>query len=123
MAQYGDVPVGDAPLAQAKEPLKPRIPEVTAGIDVNVSRQPKRRYEYKHIRFDYKGRGITQEINLLDIDGQRVRGWMSNQEVPTLPEMLNALGKDGWEMVSHVVNQDNKADGVTFHYYNFKREL
>ena len=25
-------------------------------------------YEYKHIRLDYKGRGITQEINLLDID-------------------------------------------------------
>ena len=24
-------------------------------------------YEYKHIRLDYKGRSITQEINLLDI--------------------------------------------------------
>ena len=23
-------------------------------------------WEYKHIRLDYKGRGITQEINLLD---------------------------------------------------------
>lgn len=27
------------------------------------------RWEYKHIRLDYKGRGITQEINLLDVDG------------------------------------------------------
>ena len=31
-----------------------------------------KRFEYKSIRLDYKGRGITQEINLLDIDGERV---------------------------------------------------
>ena len=53
----------------------------------------------------------------------RVRGWDSSKDVPTLPEMCNALGKDGWEMVSHVVNQDNVANGTTFHYYNFKRPL
>ena len=50
-------------------------------------------WEYKHIRFDYKGRGITMEINLLDIDGERVKGW-GGREVPTLPEMLTALGAD-----------------------------
>ena len=37
-----------------------------------------KRWDYKHIRLDYKGRGITQEINLLDIDGERVRGWSDN---------------------------------------------
>ena len=79
------------------------------------------RWEYKHIRLDYKGRGITQEINILDIDGRRIRDWGSSKEVPTLPEMFASLGDDGWEMVSHVVNQDNTANGVTFHYYNFKR--
>ena len=47
----------------------------------------------------------------------------SDNDVPTLPEMFEALGKDGWEMVSHVVNQDNQTNGVTFHYYNFKRPL
>ena len=78
-------------------------------------------WEYKLIRFDFKGRGITQEINLLDIDGVRVRGWDSTNEVPTLPEMMRALGADGWEMVSHVVNQDNVTNGVTFHYYTLKR--
>jgi|TARA_B100000161_G_C33245621_1_gene279043 hypothetical protein len=81
-----------------------------------------KRWEYKHIRLDYKGRGITQEINLLDIDGERIRGWQG-KEVPSLPEMLAALGEDGWEMVSHMVNQDNTANGVTWHYYNFKREI
>jgi hypothetical protein len=80
------------------------------------------RWEYKQIRLDYKGRGITQEINILDIDGQRIRGWgAASTEVPTLPEMISNLGDDGWEMISHVVNQDNSANGVTFHYYNFKR--
>ncbi len=78
-------------------------------------------WEYKHIRLDYKGRGITMEINLLDIDGERIRGWGGGNEVPTLPEMLQALGADGWEMVTHVINQDNTANGATFHYYNFKR--
>ena len=68
-----------------------------------------------------KRRGITQEINLLDIDGERVRGWSSVLDVPTLPEMLSALGKDGWEMVSHMVNQDGQANGVTFHYLYFKK--
>ncbi len=83
------------------------------------------RWDYKHIRLDYKGRGITQEINLLDIDGERVRGWSDNfssKEVPSLPEILNKLGDDGWEMISHVVNQDLAANGTTMHYYNFKRE-
>ena len=80
-------------------------------------------WEYKHIRLDYKGRGITQEINLLDIDGERIRGWGSSNEVPTLPEMFQALGKDGWEMVSHAVNQDMQTNGTTFHYYIFKRAL
>ena len=84
-----------------------------------------KRWDYKHLRLDYKGRGITQEINLLDIDGDRVRGWtdnFSNKEVPSLPEILCKLGDDGWEMISHVVNQDLAANGTTMHYYNFKRE-
>ena len=83
-----------------------------------------KRYEYKHIRLDYKGRGITQEINLLDIDGERIKGWFNKTNyVPTLPEMFKSLGQDGWELISHVVNQDIKNNGVTLHYYNFKREL
>ena len=55
-------------------------------------------WQYKHIRLDYKGRGITQEINLFDLDCERIRGWESGKEAPTLPEMFEALGKDGWEL-------------------------
>ena len=44
------------------------------------------------------------------------------KEVPTLPELFERLGDDGWEMISHVVNQDLAPNGTTMHYYNFKRE-
>ena len=94
-------------------------------FDKKLSEGRIKQWDYKHIRLDYKGRGITQEINILDIDGERLRGWSDNfssNEVPTLPELFERLGNEGWEMISHVVNQDLKANGTTMHYYNFKRE-
>ena len=100
-------------------PPPPPPPLTSRGSSANG--QITTRWEYKLLRLDYKGRGITQEINILDVDGQRVRGWGAATEVPTLPEMLAILGDDGWELVSHVANQDNKGNGVTFHYYTFKR--
>jgi hypothetical protein len=51
--------------------------------------QQMQRWECKHIRLDYKGRGITQEFNLLDVDGQRFSGWGSSQVVSTLPKILS----------------------------------
>ena len=79
-------------------------------------------WEYKNIRFDFLGRGITQEFNILDVDGERMKGWfVGGLQVTTLPEMMNALGGEGWEMVSHVVNQDNQQNNVTLHYMTFKR--
>jgi len=79
-------------------------------------------WEYKSIRFDYLGRGITQEFNILDIDGKRVEGWwFTNTNVKTLPDLLQLLGAAGWEMVSHQVNQDLQNNNITLHYMNFKR--
>ena len=51
-------------------------------------------WEYKHVRLNYKGRGITQEINILDIDGERLRGWSDNfssNEIPTLAKWVRSL--------------------------------
>ena len=79
-------------------------------------------WEYKNIRFDFLGRGITQEFNILDVDGERKKGWfVGGLSVTTLPEMMNALGGEGWELVSHVVNQDLQTNNVTLHYMSFKR--
>ena len=114
--------------AEAKKRKEEMIAKQKADRDALLNAMEAKgikRWDYKHLRLDYKGRGITQEINLLDIDGERVRGWSDNfssKEVPTLPEILNKLGDDGWEMISHVVNQDLAANGTTMHYYNFKRE-
>jgi len=82
------------------------------------------KWEYKHVRFDYVGRGITQEFNILDVDGQRLKGWFGgkdNRKVTMLPELLTFFGEEGWELVNHVVNQDGRGDAVTFHYMTFKR--
>ncbi len=112
--------------AQAeREALIEKKKEEEAAFLNTLKEKGIKRWDYKHLRLDYKGRGITQEINLLDIDGERVRGWSDNfssKEVPSLPEILNKLGDDGWEMISHVVNQDIAQNGTTMHYYNFKRE-
>jgi len=79
-------------------------------------------WEYKTIRFDYLGRGITQEFNLLDMDGKRVEGWwFSDTKVKTLPDLLQLLGAAGWEAVSYTVNQDVQKNNVTLHYMLFKR--
>ena len=114
--------------AEAKKRKEEMIAKQKADRDALLNAMEAKgikRWDYKHLRLDYKGRGITQEINLLDIDGERIRGWSDNfssKDVPTLPEILNKLGDDGWEMISHVVNQDLAANGTTMHYYNFKRE-
>ena len=50
-------------------------------------------------------------------------GWFISWLVMNVNANFEALGKDGWEMVSHVVNQDMQTNGTTFHYYNFKREI
>ena len=67
-------------------------------------------WEYLSIRFDYRGRGITQ-FNLMDVNGQCLTGWMSGsgQAAKTLPEFMELAGEDGWELVSHTINQDMQA--------------
>lgn len=81
------------------------------------------KWEYLSVRFDFKGRGITQEFNLLDINGERVKGWAGSKGgfATTLPDFFKTAGEDGWELVSHVVNQDNQNNLVTLHYLTFKR--
>ena len=76
------------------------------------------RWEYLSIRFDFEGRGITQEFNLLDRDGERLKGWTDErgQVAETLPELLELLGNDGWELATHVIHSDED-----LHYMHFKR--
>jgi len=41
-------------------------------------------WRYKHIRLNYRGRGITQEIDVLDVDGERLTGWADSKTMPTV---------------------------------------
>ena len=60
-------------------------------------------WEYLSVKFNYKGLGIKEEFTLLDIDGERVSGyWSHDEEAPeNLPKLLDLLGADGWELVTH----------------------
>jgi hypothetical protein len=81
------------------------------------------RWEYLSVRFDYVGRGITQDFNLLDINGERKMSWTgaNRESFTTLPEFLRLVGAEGWELVSHAVNQDLEDNSLTWHYMHFKR--
>ena len=74
------------------------------------------KWEYLNIRYDFLGRGITQEFQKLDINGKR-----QNFTKSTLPELLNDLGQEGWELVCHSSLDDGQTNLVTWHYLFFKR--
>ncbi len=80
-------------------------------------------WEYLWVRFNYRGRGVTQEFNLLGVNGQRLTGWTSEskQEIKTLPELLRLSDEDGWEMMSRTINQDMQVNGVAWRYVQLKR--
>lgn len=104
------------------EILKTRLELQSLQAAAPAQEDDRRPWEYKNIRFDFIGRGITQEFNLLDVDGERKKGWwVGGMAIKTLPNMMNALGGEGWELISHVVNQDNQHNMVTLHYMTFKR--
>ena len=112
----------DEERALVLESLQAAAPAAAAPPQVIYTAPAVTNWEYKNIRFDFLGRGITQEFNILDVDGERMKGWfIGGLQVTNLPEMMNALGAEGWEIVSHVVNQDNQQNNVTLHYMTFKR--
>lgn len=79
-------------------------------------------WEYLSVRFNFKGRGVTQEFNLLDSGGERLEQWASERgsAAETLPELLVLAGEDGWELATHTVHE-SQLSGETWHYMHFKR--
>ena len=75
-------------------------------------------WDYLSIRFTYKGRGITKEFALLDVDGERVSGYSEkDEEAPSsLPELLALVGADGWELATHAFSETSG-----MHHMHFKR--
>ena len=84
-------------------------------------------WEYKNIRFQFLGRGRTQEFQTLDVDGAKVMGQITgrNRGMLRLPELMNALGAEGWELLSHTLTNDHhdrhREDKNSLHTMIFKR--
>ena len=75
-------------------------------------------WEYLSVRFSFEGRGVTQEFSFFDQNGERLKGWTDSrgQVAGTLPEFLEGVGSDGWELATHAVHSD-----MGWHYMHFKR--
>ena len=94
-----------------------------------VSENPE---EFLFVRFDFVGRGRTQELNLLDISGYRLITWGKESTDPlrckwTLSQLLDEIGMRGWSLLTHQTEQSSGGQGavglgaVTFHYMTFRR--
>ncbi len=81
------------------------------------------KWEYLSVRFDFVGRGITKEFDVLDVDGERLHGWSTKNKrvAETLPEFLDIVGEDGWELVTHSIAEGRRGDNLEWHYMTFKR--
>lgn len=81
-----------------------------------------KKWQYLSIRFTFKGRGITQEFQTLDVDGERLQAYGQDNPrfVNTLPEFLDAVGDDGWELASHSATHNPNAS-QNEHYMLFKK--
>ena len=83
---------------------------------LSVRESPLQKWEYLNVRYDFLGRGITQEFQKLNINGKKVDAFQN-----TLLELLNELGEEGWELICHSALDD--ANLVTWHYLFLKRPL
>lgn len=76
-------------------------------------------WEYLAVHFTYQGRGLTFEFDTLSVDGKTGTQWTNTRgrTARTLPDFLELVGEDGWELVSHTV----LFSLVPLHYMTFKR--
>lgn len=83
----------------------------------------RKKWEYLSVRFDFKGRGITQEFDVLDVDGERLHSWSSKDRrvAETLNEFLDIVGDDGWDLITHTISEGRTNDKLEWHYMTFKR--
>jgi hypothetical protein len=74
----------------------------------------RRAYQILQIRVQKVGRGITNEILMLHINGKQY-----SAGVKTLDELLNYLGSQGFE----VVTTEMETEGIYTYFYTLQREV
>lgn len=70
--------------------------------------------EYLSVRFSFKSRARNQEFSYLMVDGTAMKPDYEERLVRTLPELLMAVGDDGWDLITHTTTSAG-------HYMHFKR--
>jgi len=99
----------------------------THSIDTNISpmqaqiTQPKtnsqhtrKAYQFIQVRVQLLGRGMTNEIMNLYVNGKRLK-----PKVKTINEFLNFLGAQGFSVVTAAM----ETEGVYTHFYTLQREV
>ena len=79
-----------------------------------TDRQTRTAYQFLQIRVQLLGRGMTNEIMNLYVNGKRLK-----PKVETLHEFLNFLGAQGFR----VVTAEMETEGVYTHFYTLQREI
>ncbi|MGI0488855.1 hypothetical protein ACN4EK_25875 [Pantanalinema rosaneae CENA516] len=71
-------------------------------------------YQFLQIRVQLLGRGMTNEIMNLYVNGKRLK-----PKVKTMHEFLNYLGLQGFR----IVTAELETEGIYTHFYTLQREL
>lgn len=77
-----------------------------------------KQFEYKYVSFQFQQESkFTKLINKLEINGVPATAWQRDApDATTLSDLLTHAGDEGWELVSHCV------DEYAYHHLYFKRE-
>jgi hypothetical protein len=87
---------------------------MTAAITPNSSIVARSAYQFLQIRVQLLGRGMTNEIMNLYVNGKRLK-----PKVKTMHEFMNYLGAQGFR----VVTAELETEGVYTHFYTLQREV
>ena len=71
-------------------------------------------YQYLQIRVQLLGRGMTNEIMNLYVNGKKLK-----PKVQTMHEFLNFLGEQGFK----VITAELETEGTYTHFYTMQREV
>jgi hypothetical protein len=87
---------------------------MTAAMMPTTSSTMRKAYQVIQIRVQLLGRGMTNEIQNLYVNGKRLK-----PKVKTMHEFLNYLGAQGFRMIT----AELETEGVYTHFYTLQREV
>ncbi len=87
---------------------------MTATIISTTSVSTRKAYQFLQIRVQLLGRGMTNEIMNLYVNGKRLK-----PKAKTMHEFLNYLGVQGFCMMT----AELETEGVYTHFYTMQREV